>query len=151
MSDPAWLDADEQQAWRGLIAVAMLLPGAIDGHLKPLADLTNFDYFILAVVSEAPDRAVRLRDLAAQSNSSLSRLSHAVSRLERRGLLRRRPDPADARTTDAVLTDAGWDLVTAVAPQHVAHVRDLVFDHLDAEQVRQLRDIAEVVCRRLVV
>lgn len=136
-----WLDEDEQQAWRGLMGVAMLLPGAVDAHLKPLADLSNFDWFLLAMVSEAPDRSLLLRDLARAANSSLSRLSHAVSRLDRRGLLQRQAQPGDARSTAAVLTEEGLQVVQQVAPAHVAHVRRVVFDHLSGEQVRQLRDI----------
>lgn len=138
---PAWLDSEEQAAWRGLIGVAMLLPGAVDSHLKPLADLSNFDWFLLAMVSEAPGSSLLLRDLAQAANSSLSRLSHAVSRLERRGLLSRRADPDDARSTTAVLTAEGLDLVRQLAPAHVAHVRTLVFDHLSPCQVSHLRDI----------
>lgn len=92
-----------------------------------------------------------LRDLAVASNSSLSRLSHCVSRLERRGLLRRRADRADGRSTAAVLTEDGWDLVRRVAPAHAAEVRRLVFDHLDTEQVAQLRSIAQILHQRLQV
>lgn len=79
--------------------------------------------------------------LAAHADGSLPRLSQVIARLERRGLVRRIPDPDDGRYTLAVLTDAGWDAVVAAAPGHVEAVRNLVLDPLTKSKTRQLRDI----------
>lgn len=136
--EPRWLDEREQHAWRQLAGVLLKLPAALDAQLQRDAGMTHFEYWVLALLSEADDRRLRLSHLAAQANASLSRLSHVVSRLERRGWLTREPCPEDARATDAVLTDEGWDKVIAAAPGHVATVRELVFDGLTPEEVEEL-------------
>ena len=93
--------------------------------------------------SDLPERRLRLRELAARADSSLQRLSQVVTRLETKGWVERLPDPADGRTTLAVLTDAGFDKVVATAPGHAAEVLDLAIDPLDPEQLRRMREIAE--------
>lgn len=95
----------------------------------------------------APERAVRMSDVAATLRYSPSRLSHAVSRLERDGWVERRPDPADGRGQLVVLTDEGQRRIDAVAPRHVVEVRARVFDHLSTEQVAQLEAISEALLR----
>ena len=144
-----WLDADEQRAWRSFLAMTALLPGALDQQLQADADMGHSSYIVLAMLSEAPDRSLRMSDLAARANSSPSRLSHTVSRLEERGWVRRERSPDDGRGNVARLTDAGWDVVVETAPGHVAAVRRLVFDALTCEQVRQLEDIAGAVLSTL--
>ena len=130
-------------AWLRLVAITELLPGVLDSQLRRDADLSHFEYFLLAVLSEAPERTLRMSALAQRTNATLARLSHVVRRLEERGLVERFPCPDDARATNARLTAAGWDTVAAAAPDHVAHVRAKVLDALTPDQVRQLADIGE--------
>ena len=146
---PRWLDDDQQQAWRQLAAVMLKLPSELDRQLQRDAGLSHFEYWVMALLSEADARRLRLSDLAAQANASLSRLSHVVTRLERRGWVRRAPSPDDARTTLAVLTDDGLAQVTAAAPGHVEAVQQLVFDALDREDVADLARLCGVIADRL--
>jgi DNA-binding MarR family transcriptional regulator len=115
-AEPRWLDDDQQHAWRQLAAVVLKLPSELESQLQRDAGMSHFEYWVVALLSEAPDRTLRMSQLAAQANASLSRLSHVVSRLEKRGWVTRRPCPDDARATLAVLTDAGWEQVVAAAP-----------------------------------
>ena len=136
-----WLDEDEQRTWRSFLATPELLYAALDRQLQRDAGITHASYIVLAMLSEAPDQALRMSDLAVRANSSPSRLSHAVARLEERGWVRREPAPKDGRGTVAVLTDAGMEMLAATAPGHVTAVREHLFDRLSPEQVRQLGDI----------
>lgn len=148
-ADPRWLTPAEQQAWLGLIGVVELLPGALDGQLQRDAGITHFEYMALAMLSGAPDHTLRMTTLAAQTNSTLPRLSHVVTRLVNRGFVERIPCPEDKRATNAHLTDAGWEHIKACAPGHVATVDALVIDPLSAEQIQQLRDITSAILSRL--
>ena len=107
-----WLDDAQQSAWRKLIEVVELLPGSLDSQLRRDADLSHFDYFTLAMLSEAPNRSLRMTALAELTNSTLPRLSHVASRLEERGYLERTPCPTDRRATNATLTEQGWRKLT---------------------------------------
>jgi DNA-binding MarR family transcriptional regulator len=147
--DPDWLDEHELAAWRRFIAVVERLPGVLDAQLRRDASLSHFEYLVLAMLSEADDRTLRMTSLAARTNATLPRLSHVVSRLESRGLVERRPCPEDRRATNAILTAVGWDKVVKTAPGHVATVRDHVVDALTRAQVDQLREICEAVLERL--
>lgn len=144
-----WLTREELAAWVRLAAVLELLPGRLDQQLRRDADLTNFEYYVLAMLSEAPARTLRMTALAAQTNATLPRLSHVVRRLEDRGLVERFPCPEDARATNARLTQDGWQKVLASAPGHVATVREHVIDALSPEQVAQLREITDALLERL--
>jgi DNA-binding MarR family transcriptional regulator len=144
-----WLDEDELAAWVRLAAVLELLPGVLDSQLRRDAELMHFEYFVLAMLSEAPQRTLRMTALAAQTNATLPRLSHVVRRLEDRGLVERFPCPLDARATNARLTAPGWRKVRATAPGHVANVREHVIDALTSEQVHQLAGITEAILGRL--
>lgn len=144
-----WLDDTERAAWLRLVAVVELLPGVLDSQLREEAGLTHFEYFVLAMLSEAPERTLRMSVLAQRTNATLPRLSHVVRRLEDRGLAERRPCPEDGRATNAWLTRAGWEAVAAAAPGHVRTVRRHVLDPLDREQVEQLRDIADAMLTRI--
>jgi DNA-binding MarR family transcriptional regulator len=144
-----WLTDEERIAWVRLAAVLELLPGVLDTQLRRDADLSHFEYFVLAMLSEAPARTLRMTALATRTNATLPRLSHVVRRLEERGLVRRFPCPEDGRATNAQLTEAGWDKIVAAAPGHVATVRQQVIDALDAEQVRQLAGITEAILGRI--
>src|SRR6478672_13484104 len=136
--DTQWLDDAQHAAWVKLVAVVELLPGVLDTQLRRDAGLTHFEYFVLAMLSEAPERTLRMTSLAQRTNATLPRLSHVVRRLEERGLVRRMPCPEDGRATNAQLTAAGWTKVVETAPGHVANVRRHVVDALSAEQVAQL-------------
>jgi DNA-binding MarR family transcriptional regulator len=144
-----WLDDDERAAWVRLAAVVELLPGVLETQLRRDSDLTHFEYWVLAMLSETETRTLRMTDLASRTSASLSRLSHVVARLESRGLLERFPCPEDRRATNARLTDTGWDVVVAAAPGHVQTVRDYVVDALTARQVAQLTEIAGAILDRL--
>ena len=144
-----WLDAEERAAWLRLVAVVELLPGVLDAQLRRDAGLSHFDYFVLAMLSEAPDRRLRMTALAQRTNATLPRLSHVVQRLEGRGLIERFPCPEDRRATNARLTDAGWDAVVAAAPGHVDTVRTHVLDPLTRSQLKQLRTIGDALLTRL--
>jgi len=147
--EPRWLDDEQKQAWLALIGLVLRLPAALDTQLQRDAGISHFEYQVVAGLSMAPDRTMRMSLLAAFAEGSLSRLSQVVSRLERRGWVRRTPDPVDGRYTLAILTDAGWDTVVAVAPGHVEEVQRLVFDPLTKAQQRQLRDIGRRIMRAI--
>lgn len=140
--EPRWLDDDEMATWIALVSVTVWLPSALDAQLQRHAGLSHFEYQVLAMLSESPQRTARMSDVAKQSNGSLSRLSHVVDRLVKRGWVARFADPADGRYTLARLTDAGWEKVKATAPGHLNAVRQLVFDPLSKAQSRQLHAIA---------
>ena len=149
MTGTRWLDGDEQRAWRALAGVVLRLPTALDAQLSRDSGLTHFSYYVLAMLSEAEDRTLPMSVLARNANSSQSRLSHAVSRLERSGWVVRRPHPDNGRITLATLTDAGYEVVEEAAPGHAAEVVRLVVDDLDPGQVRALGEACERVLARL--
>lgn len=136
-----WLTPDEKEAWTGLASLILLLPGRLESPLQQENGLTLFEYMVLSQVSEAPDRRLRMSELAYLANGSLSRLSNVVKRFEQRGWMERSPDPADGRYTIAALTDAGYEVVVAAAPTHVRSVRD-VLDQLTATDRAALARIA---------
>lgn len=149
MDESRWLDEDEQRAWRALAAVILKLPTELDRQLRRDAGVSHFEYWVLALLSEAPDQTLRLSELAGQANASLSRLSHVATRLQERGWLTRAPCPEDARATLAVLTEEGYGKVRAAAPGHVETVRTRVFDGLDAQGVADLERVCEAIVERL--
>src|ERR1700685_2832080 len=138
MNAMEWLTDEQQAAWRPFVALLLRLPAALDAQLQRDASITNFDYLVLSGLSESPGRTLRMSELAAIANSSLSRLSHVVSRLEARGWVRREPCPGDGRFINAVLTEPGWQKVVETAPGHVAAVRRLLIDTLSPEELRSL-------------
>ena len=149
MHEGPWLDDDEQRAWRRTAAVMTLLPAALDAQLQRDAGLTQFSYLTLAMLSETPDRTLPMSALAATVNSSLSRLSHVVARLEQQGWVTREPSPESGRVTVARLTDAGMEKVRETAPGHAAEVRRLIFDALDDEGVGSLACVTAAILGRL--
>jgi DNA-binding MarR family transcriptional regulator len=141
--DVQWLNSAERAAWLSLVSMLMSLPGAIDAQLKRDSGINFFEYSILATLARPEGRAVQMSSLALLAGGSLSRLSHAVSRLERQGWVRRRVQTGgETRCTEAVLTEEGMTLLEAAAPGHVREARRLVFDALTPEQVCQLRQIS---------
>ncbi|MBL7500838.1 MarR family transcriptional regulator [Frankia sp. CNm7] len=144
---PRWLTDEEMQTWLALARVLIRLPAALDDQLQRDAGISHFEYQVLAMLSGAPERTLRMSALAVFAGGSASRLSHVAGRLERAGWVRRTPDPADGRGTLATLTDAGWEKIAATAPGHVETVRALVFDPLTRVQQRQLGDIGRRIAR----
>jgi DNA-binding MarR family transcriptional regulator len=140
-----WLDADEQRAWRAYLSATQLLQAQLDRELQRDSGIPHAYYEILVRLSEAPDRVLRMSDLANAAESSRSRLSHAVARLEAAGWVLRESCPTDRRGSFARLTDSGYAALEAAAPCHVASVRRHLIDRLTPEQVRQLREISEVL------
>lgn len=140
-----WLTDDEQRAWLAWLGATELLMGSLDAQLQRDAGFPHAYYAILAQLSAAPDRTLRMRDLASVVNSSASRLSHAVGKLEDRGWVTRHPSPNDRRSTLATLTDAGFTVLQEQAPGHVAAVRKGLFDPLTHVQVTQLEQICNAV------
>ncbi len=146
---PRWLDADEQKAWRAWLYSSQLLAERLDRELQHRTGIPHTYYEILVQLSETPGRMLRMSQLADRCLSSRSRLSHAVSRLEERGWIRRQVCEEDARGQLAVLTDEGFAALEAAAPIHVESVREHLFDQLSKEQVAALRDVGETLLRHL--
>ena len=144
-----WLTAAELDSWLAVVRLISWLPWSIDQQLRRDSDLGTVEYQVLAVLSEAPERTMRMSSLAVLTNASLSRLSHLFKRLEGRGLVRREPDPADGRFTNAILTEKGFQTLAEAAPGHVAHVRSLVIDVLSSEQLRRLGIAADRIMSRI--
>jgi DNA-binding MarR family transcriptional regulator len=144
-----WLSDDEQAAWRAFLMTHQLLAAELDRQLQRDAGMPHTYYAILVTLSERPDKTLRLSELADALGYSLSRLSHAIARMEEAGWLRRRPCSADRRTTWAVVTEAGVAALAAAAPGHVQAVRENLFDDLTPDQVDQLRAIFEKTLVRL--
>jgi DNA-binding MarR family transcriptional regulator len=146
---PRWLNAEQDAAWRAIAKLLVRLPWALECQLQQDAGLSFIEYHVLARLSEDPGHTLRMSELAMLANASLSRLSHLVKRLELRGLVRREVDPADGRFTNAILTKAGYTLLVASAPGHVARVRSLVVDALSPTELRQLHDATEHLLARI--
>jgi DNA-binding MarR family transcriptional regulator len=144
-----WLTAAELDSWLSLVRLMTWLPWSIDQQLQRDSNLRRVEYQVLGMLSQSPERKMRMSSLAEVTNASLSRLSHLVKRLEDRGLVRREPDPADGRFTNAILTDQGFRRLAEAAPGHVAHVRSLVIDVLSAEQLRRLGLVADRITSRI--
>ena len=144
-----WLTADEERAWRAVAGVMHKLRWALECQLERDSDLSFIEYHALARLSEEPDHRLRMSDLAAVTNASLSRLSHLIKRLESWGFVRRETDPTDGRFTIAILTDAGYAKLVASAPAHVACVRQLVIDEFSASELAQLRAACDRIVARV--
>src|SRR5216683_619118 len=114
-----WLGDDEELAWRAVATMMHKLRWALECQLERDSDLSFTEYHALVRLSEEPDHTLRMSELAALTNASLSRLSHLVKRLESWGFVRRETDPTDGRFTNAILTDAGYAKLVASAPGHV--------------------------------
>ncbi|KOX14043.1 MarR family winged helix-turn-helix transcriptional regulator [Nocardiopsis sp. NRRL B-16309] len=142
MADTRWLSDSEQETWRTFMAAVRLMESALDRQLRRDSGLPHAYFHALVVLSEAPDREMTMSALAERLLSSPSRLSHAVSRMESDGLVRRYKRPGDRRTTIAALTEAGLAALREAAPGHVDEVRRVVFDPLTEEQVDRLREIS---------
>lgn len=144
-----WLDDEERAIWLRLVAVLELLPGVLDGQLRRDSGITHFEYYVLAMLSEAPEHTLRMSELGKLTNATLPRLSHVVKRMEDRELIERFPCTEDRRATNARLTPQGWSLIQEAAPGHVAAVRENVLDVLTRTQLKQLNAISTALLPHL--
>lgn len=139
---PRWLTPTEMKAWRRYILASRrlldVLDADLDGH-----DLSMPDYEILVQLSDAPDRRMRMSDLAASALLSRSRLSHRMKVMEKAGWVKREACPADKRGYFAVMTPKGWKAIVAAAPDHVESVRGHFIDHLSKADQIAVADIFE--------
>jgi DNA-binding MarR family transcriptional regulator len=144
-----WLSDEEQRTWRSFVAASRSLFDQLDRELQRDAGMTHADYEVLVRLSEAPDRCLRMSELAERTGSSRSRLSHAVAGLESSGWVRRQRCATDGRGTVAVLTDEGLAVLAVAAPGHVRGVRRHLLDQLNTTQQRKLRTITDTVLSHL--
>jgi len=144
-----WLDDDERATWLAFVFGTRLFWDEVERDLQRDAQLPFGYYEILVMLSDAPGHTLRMSDLADATQSSRSRLSHAVARLEREGWVRREECPTDRRGANAVLTDAGFAALEAAAPSHVESVRRHLFDQLSPAQIEQLHDICDTLLGHL--
>ena len=148
-SELSELSGEDLETWAALATLLEWLPSALDSQLQRDAELTHFEYGVLYALANAPDRTLRMSVLAGYANSTLSRLSRAVARLEKKGWVRRAPDPTDGRYTLAVLSDQGLERFDLATPGHVRTVQHLVLEPLTRAQVRQLRGISRRITRAI--
>lgn len=146
VDEPKWLTAREDRAWRGYRRMRTLLDLALGRDLTERTGLSEPDYDVLSTLSEAAGGRLRLRDLAAHLLWSPSRLSHHVTRMQARGLVRREDVADDGRGSEVVLTDEGWTAIRSAAPHHVASVREHLVDLLTDEEI----DVLATLSRRVV-
>jgi DNA-binding MarR family transcriptional regulator len=133
-----WLTDEQQASWRPFAALLFRVPAILDAQLQKDSGVNHFEYMVLVSLSEAPDRTLRMSELAAMASGSLSRLSHVVARLEARGWVRRESCPGDGRFINAVLTEEGWQKLVETAPGHVAAVQKLLIEVLSPEELDSL-------------
>ena len=146
---PRWLTAAQKKAWIAFSGVLIKLPYALDADMRGRTGFSHFEYLVLSVLSEQPGRTLSMSQLAALNNASLSRMSHVVTRLEKRGWVSRCPSTENGRVTRARLTDAGYEVLVDAAPGHVKAVQELVFDALTPQEQEQLAAISLSVLGRL--
>lgn len=149
MPEARWLDNEEQRTWIAWVFSSRLLWEQLERDLQRDAAMPFGYYEILMLLSEEPTRTLRMSELADALQSSRSRLSHAVNRLEELGWVRRESCSTDRRGANAVLTDAGFAALEAAAPHHVESVRQHLFDQLSPEQLRDVREISETLLEHL--
>ena len=145
MNDARWLNDHEQGVWRSYLAATGRINDELERQLQRDSGLPHAYYEVLVSLSEAPDRTLRMSELADRSRSSRSRMSHAVARLEQAGLIERRGCPSDKRGAFAVLTEKGYSALVDAAPGHVNAVRETLFDTLTPDQVQQLGEICSSI------
>ncbi|APF41325.1 MarR family winged helix-turn-helix transcriptional regulator [Neomicrococcus aestuarii] len=149
MTEPRWLTPQEREAWLAVLALTMHLPSRLDSELHSEARITLFDYNVMAMLSEAEEFSLPMSELAIRTNASLSRLSHVVKKLEKRGWLDRSQSELDARVTMAHLTQDGFAKLAELAPGHVEAVREALLDPLTADEVKELARIGRKITQAL--
>jgi DNA-binding MarR family transcriptional regulator len=145
MDNARWLSDAEQRVWRRYLEATGLVSDELERQLQRDSGLPHAYYEVLVALSEAPDRTLRMSELAERSRSSRSRMSHAVARLEQGGLIERKGCPSDKRGSFAVLTEKGFAALADAAPGHVNAVRETLFDTLTPTQVEQLGEICSAI------
>jgi DNA-binding MarR family transcriptional regulator len=143
------MDGLESDAWLRLVRMLELVPPSLDAQLQRDADLTHFEFMVLSLLRFAPDGTMQSKDLAASTNATLPRLSHVVSRLQQRELVERLPCPGDGRATNVRLTEAGRRAVIRATSGHIEHVRRLIIDRLDREELAALASIGAKIAEAL--
>jgi DNA-binding MarR family transcriptional regulator len=146
---PHWLTDDEDRAWRAYLQASQLLADHLDQQLQRDSGIPHTYYSLLAWLSEAPGRQMRMTELAEQSKITRSRLSHAIARLEGQGWVRRTSCASDRRGQIAVLTDEGYAFLERTAPGHVEAVRKGLFDALTPEQVSAFGEACAAIAANL--
>ncbi len=149
MTGSRWLAATQQHDWRAYIEGGARLHDALERDLKTRHGLSLAEYEILVQLSEAPERRLRMADLAASASQSRSRLTHTVARLGSKGFVSRAECPSDRRGVYALLTDAGLAALRRAAADHVSAVRDLFIDLIDPEDLVAVGRAFRAVAARL--
>lgn len=149
MSETRWLSESQQRAWRAFLNGSAWLTEALNRDLENFGGLTLNEYEILVRLSESETGRVRMSTLAEQLVHSRSRLTHTVARMQKRGWVDRAPCSDDGRGVEAVLTKAGREKLVAIAPDHVASVREHLVDVLTDEQFQALGEIFSIIADRL--
>jgi DNA-binding MarR family transcriptional regulator len=139
----------ESDAWLGLMRICQLLPTALDAQLQANAQLTHFEFMVLSSLQLAPEKTMRMTDLARSTNATLPRLSHVATRLSARGFVERMPCEDDKRATNLRLTSEGRSALVRAIPLHIAQARELVIDALSPEQLDHLTAITLAIDARL--
>ena len=139
-AQPRWLDDEEQQLWRLMLAGFTKISRTIDDRLQAGGDISSPEFSVLVALSEAQDRTLRLRELCEELGWDRSRASHQVTRMKKRGLLTKKKCPGDARGVLVTLTDQGMSHLEEAVPDHVETVRRLIFDHLDADRADKISE-----------
>ncbi|QFU91692.1 MarR family winged helix-turn-helix transcriptional regulator [Amycolatopsis sp. YIM 10] len=142
---PRWLTAEEQRTWRAYRDLSLLLEDTLDQQLRHDAGLSHLYYSVLVFLSEAPDRRLRMTDLAEQLKVARSRLTYVIGRMVGEGWVCREGNSGDKRGQLAVLTDVGMAVLENAAPGHAATVRATVFDRLTPEQVHAFGEACETI------
>ncbi|MDX2682160.1 MarR family winged helix-turn-helix transcriptional regulator [Streptomyces soliscabiei] len=143
--EPRWLTADQQHAWRAYRDLSVLLEDTLDQHLRRDAGISHLNYSVMVFLSEAPERRLRMTDLAERLKIARTRLSYVVGRMESEGWVRREDCPGDKRSQLATLTDEGMRVMERAAPGHVAFVQAAVFDRLTPEQASVFGEACEII------
>lgn len=140
--DVRWLNAREMKAWRSYIVATRGMIEALEADLCD-HDLSMPDYEVLALLSEAPDRQMRMSDLAMQAMVSKSRLSHRMKVMEKAGWVERKSCETDRRGSWACMTELGWQAIRSAAPDHLLSIRKRFVDHLSVKDQEDLAKIFE--------
>jgi DNA-binding MarR family transcriptional regulator len=143
-----WLNDEEQAVWRAYIHMDLMVAEHLERQLQRDSGMPMSYYLVLAMLSEAPERQLRVQELAQVLRISQSRASHAIDRIQEKGWVCRKPSPEDRRGTIVELTEAGMEKLVASAPGHVEAVRDVLFDALSERQIRHLGAICAAVVER---
>lgn len=145
VNETRWLDASQQQAWRSFLGGTTVLMDRLDRDLRSEHGLSMSEYEILVRLSEAPDRSIRMADLAAALSHSRSRITHTISRLEREDIVVRTQCGTDGRGVTAVLTDKGFALLATAAHTHVRGVRDYLVDQCSDEDLQATKRVMDAI------